>query len=77
MYKPEIGQQVIVDYKVLKKPVDKRTGVIINKVQRREDKSQYTDVYLIRTGHGDIVHAKLGQFTKLKRRHIDGVQSHG
>ncbi len=41
MYKPQIGEQVIVDFKVLKKPKARRTGSIINKVQSREGKGQY------------------------------------
>ncbi len=73
MYEPQIGEQVIVDFKVLKKPKDRRTGSIINKAQSREGKGQYVDIYLIRTGYGDFVRAKLGQFIRLKRRHVDGV----
>lgn len=73
MYKPTIGEQVIVDYKLLKRSQDKRTGAIINIVQRREDKGCYVNIHVIRTGYGEIVHAKLGQFTKLKRRHLEGV----
>ena len=71
MYEPQINEQVIVDFKLLKKTQDKRIGTIINKVQRREGKGQYADVYIIRTGHGDVVPAKLGQFTKLKHRHLE------
>ncbi len=73
MYKPQIGEQVIVDFKVLKKPKARRTGSIINKVQSREGKGQYVDLYLIRTGYGDVIRARLGQFIRMKRRHIDGV----
>ena len=54
----------------------RRTGAIINKVQRREGKGNYIDVYLIQTGYGDVVQAKRGQFIRAKCRHIDGMQSH-
>ena len=59
--------------KLLRKSPARRIGVIINKVQRREGKGQYADIYIIRTGYDDIINAKMGEFTKLKRRHLEGV----
>lgn len=75
MYNPRQNEQVIVDYALLKERQEKRIGTIINKVQRRQDKGDYVDYYLIRTAYGDLVHARLGQFTSIKRRHLEGLKN--
>ncbi len=73
MYNPQRNEQVIIDHALLKKRKEKRIGTIINIFQRREAKDKYIEVFIIRTAYNDVVSAKLGQFRKLKRRHLEGV----
>lgn len=74
MYRPDIGWRVIVNFKMLKRPQKKRIGTIINKAQRSEGKG-YIDIYVIRTDYDEVVRVKLGEFIKLKRRHLDIIDN--
>ncbi len=72
-YKPKIGDQVLLDMSVLWQRRAKRLGTIINRLERCVASHKYETIYVIRTGHGDLIHARLGQFAQAYYRHIEDV----
>ena len=72
-YEPDVGDEVLVDMSVLRDRRAKRLGTIINRVQRCIASHEYETIYVIRTGFGDVVHARLGEFVQAYRRHIKDV----
>ena len=68
---PGVGDEVILDLKIVRAKLSERHGTIINRVERRVKTNKYEMIYFVRTWYDDVFQVRKGEFIMTKRRHLE------